>query len=87
MYDAIAVQVLGTRWTKLLVVRDSLALASWRAGQQRKHDGDLAATMAMDGKISAPLVGSAPCLTSKASAAVNLPIVWRAAKNKPAVKN
>jgi uncharacterized membrane protein (DUF4010 family) len=45
-----------------------------------------AATMAMHGKITAALAGSATVLTSLASAAVNLPIVWRTTKDKAAVK-
>ena len=42
--------------------------------------------MAMHGKISASLAGSATVLASLASAAVNLPIVWRTTKNKAVVK-
>jgi hypothetical protein len=42
--------------------------------------------MAMHGRISASLAGSTTVLTSLASAAVNLPIVWRATKNKAVVK-
>jgi uncharacterized membrane protein (DUF4010 family) len=45
-----------------------------------------AATMAMHGKISASLAGSATVLTSLTSAAVNLPIVWRMTKSKPVMK-
>ncbi|MGA7216860.1 MAG: DUF4010 domain-containing protein, partial [Candidatus Sulfotelmatobacter sp.] len=45
-----------------------------------------AATMAMHGKITAALAGSATVLTSLASAAVNLPIVWRTTKDKAALK-
>jgi energy-converting hydrogenase Eha subunit A len=40
----------------------------------------------MHGKISAALAGSATVITSLASAAVNLPIVWRTTKNRAAVK-
>jgi hypothetical protein len=46
-----------------------------------------AATMAMHGKITAALAGSTTVLTSLASAAVNLPIVWRTTKDKAAVKS
>jgi hypothetical protein len=42
--------------------------------------------MAMHGKISAALAGSAVVLTSLASAAVNLPIVWRMTSNKAGVR-
>jgi uncharacterized membrane protein (DUF4010 family) len=45
-----------------------------------------AATMAMHGKITPSLAGSATVLTSIASAAVNLPIVWRTIKDKTVVK-
>jgi uncharacterized membrane protein (DUF4010 family) len=45
-----------------------------------------AATMAMHGKISPSLAGSATVLTSLASAAVNLPIVWRTTKSKVVLK-
>lgn len=45
-----------------------------------------AATMAMHGQISAALVGSTTVLPSLASAVVNLPIVWRAAKAKTVVR-
>ena len=41
-----------------------------------------AATMAMHGKISAALAGSTTVLTSLASAAVNLPIIWRTTKKQ-----
>jgi hypothetical protein len=42
--------------------------------------------MAMHGKITASLAGSATVLTSLTSAAVNLPIVWRATRNKEVVR-
>jgi hypothetical protein len=42
--------------------------------------------MAMHGKITAALAGSATVLTSIASAAVNLPIVWRTTKDKSVVR-
>jgi hypothetical protein len=45
-----------------------------------------AATMAMHGKITPALAGSATVLTSLASAAVNLPIIWRTTKDKAAVR-
>jgi hypothetical protein len=40
----------------------------------------------MHGKITAALAGSATVLTSLASAAVNLPIVWRTTKDKTIMK-
>lgn len=42
--------------------------------------------MAMHGTISAALAGSATVLTSLASAAINLPIVWRMTHDKSAVR-
>jgi uncharacterized membrane protein (DUF4010 family) len=45
-----------------------------------------AATMAMRGKISPALAGSTTVLTSLASAAVNLPIIWRITKDKSVVR-
>jgi uncharacterized membrane protein (DUF4010 family) len=45
-----------------------------------------AATMAMHGKITPALAGSATVVTSLASAAVNLPIVWRTTRDKTVVK-
>jgi hypothetical protein len=42
--------------------------------------------MAMHGKISAALAGSATVLTSLASAAINLPIVWRVTSDRAAVR-
>jgi hypothetical protein len=41
----------------------------------------------MHGKITPALAGSATVLTSLASAAVNLPIVWRTTKNKAVVRS
>jgi hypothetical protein len=43
--------------------------------------------MAMHGKITPALAGSATVLTSLASAAVNLPIVWRTTKNTAVMKS
>ena len=40
----------------------------------------------MHGSISPALAGSTTVLASLSSAAVNLPIVWRAAKNKEVVR-
>jgi hypothetical protein len=40
MYDAIAIQVLGTRGTKFFGSRGLLGVSFLRAGQQRKHDSD-----------------------------------------------
>jgi uncharacterized membrane protein (DUF4010 family) len=45
-----------------------------------------AATMAMHGKITAALAGSTTVITSLASAAVNVPIIWRTTKDHTVVK-
>jgi uncharacterized membrane protein (DUF4010 family) len=45
-----------------------------------------AATPAMHGNVSPALAGSTTVLASVSSAAVNLPIVWRATKNKAVVR-
>jgi uncharacterized membrane protein (DUF4010 family) len=45
-----------------------------------------AATMASHGKISAAVAGSVAVISSLASAAVNLPIIWRTAKDKHIVR-
>ncbi|PUZ24645.1 Uncharacterized membrane protein, DUF4010 family [Chitinophaga costaii] len=45
-----------------------------------------AATMAMHGKITASMAGSVAILSSLASAAINLPIVWRSIKDKAVVR-
>ena len=42
--------------------------------------------MAIHGKISASLAGSATIFASIASAGVNLPIIWRTVKHKAVVK-
>jgi len=46
-----------------------------------------AATMAMRGQISPALAGSTTVVASLASAAVNIPIVWRLTRDKPVIKN
>jgi uncharacterized membrane protein (DUF4010 family) len=45
-----------------------------------------AATMAMRGQISPALAGSTAVVASLASAAVNIPIVWRLTGDKPVIK-
>ncbi|HET7871031.1 MAG TPA: DUF4010 domain-containing protein [Terriglobales bacterium] len=45
-----------------------------------------AATMAMRGQISPALAGSTTVVASLASAAVNIPIVWRLTRDKPVIK-
>lgn len=48
--------------------------------------GERVNTLAMHGRISTSLAGSTTVLTSLASAAVNLPIVWRATKNRAVMR-
>jgi len=86
MYDAIAVQVLGTRWTKFFGSPGLLGvsfLEGWSAAQARRRPGGHHGHGRQNQRAARR---KCPVLTSKASAAVNLPIVWRAAKNKPAAK-
>jgi len=82
----IAIQILGTLLTKFFGSPGLLGVSVLGGLVSSASTTAAAATMAMDGRISPSLAGSATVLTSLASAAVNLPIVWRATKNKPAVK-
>jgi uncharacterized membrane protein (DUF4010 family) len=82
----IAIQIAGTLLTKYF---GSYMLATGIFGGlvSSASTTAAAATMAMHGKITAALAGSATVLTSLASAAVNLPIVWRTTKDKAAVES
>jgi uncharacterized membrane protein (DUF4010 family) len=82
----IAIQVAGTLLTKYFGNYGMLATALIGGLVSSASTTAAAATMAMHGKISAALAGSATVITSLASAAVNLPIVWRTTKNRAAVK-
>jgi uncharacterized membrane protein (DUF4010 family) len=82
----IAIQVAGTLLTRVFGSNGMLATGFFGGFVSSASTTAAAATMAMHGKISAALAGSATVLTSLASAAVNLPIVWRMADNKGVVR-
>ena len=82
----IAIQIVGTLLTKTFGSFGLLALSIFGGLVSSASTTAAAATMAMHGTISASLAGSATVLTSLASAAVNLPILWRTTKNQAAVR-
>jgi uncharacterized membrane protein (DUF4010 family) len=82
----IAIQITGTLLTRAFGSFGMLATGVFGGLVSSASTTAAAATMAMHGRISASLAGSTTVLTSLASAAVNLPIVWRATKNKAVVK-
>jgi uncharacterized membrane protein (DUF4010 family) len=82
----ITLQVAGTLLTRMFGSRGMLATGFFGGFVSSASTTAAAATMAMHGKISAALAGSATVLTSLASAAVNLPIVWRMTNNKGVVR-
>jgi uncharacterized membrane protein (DUF4010 family) len=82
----ISIQIAGTLLTKYFGSYGMLATGVFGGLVSSASTTAAAATMAMHGKITAALAGSATVLTSLASAAVNLPIVWRTTKDKAVVK-
>ena len=82
----IAIQIAGTLLTKYFGSSGMLATGIFGGLVSSASTTAAAATMAMHGRISPSLAGSATVLTSLASAAVNIPIVWRATKNKEVVR-
>ena len=82
----IAIQVIGTLLTRYFGSYGMFATGVFGGLVSSASTTAAAATMAMHGKISASLAGSATVLTSLASAAVNLPIVWRTTKNRAVMK-
>lgn len=82
----IAIQIAGTLLTRSFGSYGMLATAVFGGLVSSASTTAAAATMAMHGRISPALAGSATVLTSLASAAVNLPILWRTTKNKGVVK-
>lgn len=82
----ICIQVGGTLLTRLFGSYGILATGVFGGLVSSASTTVAAATMAMHGKISPSLAGSATVLTSLASAVVNLPIVWRTIKDKTIVK-
>jgi uncharacterized membrane protein (DUF4010 family) len=82
----IIIQVVGTLLTRFFGSYGMLATGIFGGLVSSASTTAAASTMAMHGKISAALAGSTTVLTSLASAAVNLPIVWRATNNKAVVR-
>ncbi len=73
----IVIEVAGTLLTRWMGNSGMLAVSIAGGLVSSASTTAAAATMAMHGKISPSLAGSATILASLASAAVNLPIVWR----------
>jgi uncharacterized membrane protein (DUF4010 family) len=82
----VAIQVAGTLLTKYFGSQGMLATGVFGGLVSSASTTAAAATMAMHGKITAALAGSATVLTSLSSAAVNLPIVWKTTKDRAVVR-
>jgi uncharacterized membrane protein (DUF4010 family) len=82
----IVIQVVGTLLTRFFGNAGMLVMGGVGGLISSASTTAAAATMAMHGQISAALAGSATVLASLASAAINLPIVWRTTKNKVVFK-
>jgi uncharacterized membrane protein (DUF4010 family) len=82
----IAIQTIGTLLTRSFGSYGMLATGLFGGLVSSASTTAAAATMAMHGKISASLAGSTTVLTSLASAAVNLPIVWRTTRDQAVVR-
>lgn len=82
----IAIQIVGSLLTKYFGSSGMFATGIFGGLVSSASTTAAAATMAMHGKITASVAGSTTVLTSLASAAVNLPIVWRTIKDKAVVK-
>jgi uncharacterized membrane protein (DUF4010 family) len=82
----VAIQVFGTLLTRYFGSYGMFAVGIFGGLVSSASTTAAAATMARHGTITASLAGSATVLTSLASAAVNLPIVWRTIRDKVVVK-
>jgi len=82
----ISIDVAGTLLTRYFGSYGMLATGVFGGLVSSASTTAAAATMAMHGTISASLAGSATVLTSLASAAVNLPIVWRTTRNRTVMR-
>src|SRR6202034_4944581 len=82
----ISIDVAGTLLTRYFGSYGMLATGVFGGLVSSASTTAAAATLAMHGNISPALAGSTTVLASLSSAAVNLPIVWRAAKNKEVVR-
>src|SRR6202046_4176498 len=81
----ISIQVVGTLLTRHFGSEGMLATGIFGGLVSSASTTAAAATMARHGTITASLAGSATVLTSLASAAVNLPIVWGTTKTRAVV--
>jgi uncharacterized membrane protein (DUF4010 family) len=82
----VVIQIAGTLLTKYFGSYGMFATGIFGGLVSSASTTAAAATMAMHGKITPALAGSAVVLTSLASAAVNLPIIWRTVKDKAVVE-
>ena len=82
----ISIDVAGTLLTRYFGSYGMLATGVFGGLVSSASTTAAAATMAMHGTISASLAGSATVLTSLASAAVNLPIIWRTTRNRTVMR-
>jgi uncharacterized membrane protein (DUF4010 family) len=82
----ILIQIVGTLLTKYFGSEGMLATGVFGGLVSSASTTAAAASMARHGKITAALAGSATVVTSLASAAVNLPIIWKTTKDKTVVK-
>jgi uncharacterized membrane protein (DUF4010 family) len=82
----VSIQIVGTLLTKYFGSYGMFATGVFGGLVSSASTTAAAATMAMHGKISAALAGSATVLTSLSSAAVNVPIVWRTTRNRAVVR-
>jgi uncharacterized membrane protein (DUF4010 family) len=82
----VSIQIAGTLLTKYFGNGGMLVTSAVGGLVSSASTTAAATTMAMHGKITAALAGSATIVTSLASAAVNLPIVWRTTKDKAVIK-
>jgi uncharacterized membrane protein (DUF4010 family) len=82
----IAIHIAGTLLTRRFGSYGMLATGAFGGLVSSASTTAAAATLAMHGNISPALAGSTTVLASLSRAAVNLPIVWRTAKNKAVVR-
>jgi uncharacterized membrane protein (DUF4010 family) len=79
----IVIQIGGALLTRIFGNSGMLAVAIFGGLVSSASTTAAAATMAMHGQISPSLAGSATVLASLASAAINLPIIWRTTRDRP----
>jgi uncharacterized membrane protein (DUF4010 family) len=82
----ITIQIIGTLGARFFGSNGLLITSIFGGLVSSASTTAAATTMAMHGTISPSLAGSATVLASLASAAINLPIIWRTVKNKSVVR-